>query len=79
MRQLTKTKWFGPTQATRLGIRPVSWQGISVCLLFILLVIGDIILFNNGAGDLWGGLILAGLFVFIVYVSGGSPNNNSFN
>jgi len=78
MRQLTKNKWFGPAKAARLGIRPTSWQGIVASLLFIALLAGDIILFNEGTGAVWGGLCLAAIFVCIVLLSGGRPNNNTF-
>ncbi|MEO8863329.1 MAG: hypothetical protein ABI354_03335 [Candidatus Saccharimonadales bacterium] len=79
MKQLTKNKWFGPARATRGGVWPTSWQGFVVSLLFIALFVGDIVFFNKGDGALWGGFTLGALFVCIVYISGGRPNNNTFN
>lgn len=79
MRQLTKNKWFGPAKVTKLGVRPTSWQGTVISLVFIALFVGDIVLFNEGADAVWAGFILAALFICIVYISGGRPNNNTFN
>ena len=79
MRRISKTAWFGPAKATRLGVRPTGWQGVAVCFVFILLIVGDIILFKSIDSEILGGMVLGLAFVWIVYATGGRPNNDVLN
>lgn len=78
MPRLTKEPWFGPKKYSGLGWSISSWQGGAATVIFIALIIGNSILFNQSILGIIGFLIIISTFILLVLLTGDTPNDSKF-
>ncbi|HUC87881.1 MAG TPA: hypothetical protein VMR95_01905 [Candidatus Binatia bacterium] len=74
-----KNHWFSSTKTVSAEIRPITWQGYLITIIFILLIIGEILLIKSFLIEILVGALLAAAYVSIALMNGGKPNGGVYN
>jgi hypothetical protein len=70
--RVTNRPWFGPKRTIGWGWTPVSWQGVVVSVVFLVLVLASVI-FWQGWGAAIAVPVLVGLLLVVCLLTGDPP------
>ena len=73
MKRLTKKSWFGPKRYVGWGLAPRSWEGWTVSLVFITLILLGLLLFKTVIMKEVSTTVLAVSFIIIAFITGDKP------
>ena len=74
MKKLTKKLWFGK-KIIGWGLRPVSWEGWVVTLIFLIVVVLDFVYFRKNTFSITIFILVVIVFVAIAFLTGEKPGS----